>query len=127
MPRPRKWKRVCYLPNISEFGPYVTGKGQLDTIIMSVEEYETIRLIDLESLDQEECADRMQIARTTAQKIYNDARKKIADSFINGKVIRIEGGNYRLCEDSEVPCGFGQCRGKRNHQNGQGQFKKEIP
>lgn len=117
MPRPRKWKRVCYLPIISEYGPYINGKDQLEIIIMSVEEYETLRLIDLENLNQEECAERMQIARTTAQKIYNDARTKIADSFINGKIIRIEGGNFRLCEDSELPCGCGRCRGKRDHQN----------
>ncbi|MHC1734428.1 MAG: DUF134 domain-containing protein [Erysipelotrichaceae bacterium] len=126
MPRPRKWKRVCNLPNMTEYGPYVANKGQLDIIVMSVEEYETIRLIDLENLDQEECATRMQIARTTAQKIYNDARRKIADSFVNNKVIHIEGGDYRLCEESDVPCGFGQCRGMRHKQNGHGQIKENL-
>jgi len=126
MPRPRKWKRVCNLPSMTEYGPYIANKGQLDTIIMSVEEYEAIRLIDLENLDQEECAARMQIARTTAQKIYNDARRKIAESFVNNKVIRIEGGDYKLCEDSDTPCGYGPCRGRRHAQNGHGQTKENL-
>jgi len=73
-----------------------------------VDEYETLRLIDLEGLKQEECALRMNIARTTVQGIYNTARKKIAESLVNGKVLRIEGGNYEICD------GRSRCCEKRN-------------
>ena len=65
MPRPRKWRRVCRLPQNTLFGP-LAGIDD-GTIVMTVEEYETIRLIDLEGLNQEACAERMHVARTTAQ------------------------------------------------------------
>jgi len=84
---------------------------------MSVDEYETIRLIDLQGFTQEECADQMNIARTTVQGIYNEARKKLADTLVNGKVLRIEGGDYQLCDGLEKHCGCGGCR---RHRNGGG-------
>jgi len=70
--RPRKWRKVCCLPESNLFGPLNSSDFE-NEIIMTVEEYETIRLIDLEDLTQEECADRMTVARTTVQKIYSEA------------------------------------------------------
>lgn len=99
MVRPRKWRRVCMLPKIDKFGPIDVQKGITQSVIMSVEEYETIRLMDLEKLNQEQCADTMGVARSTVQRIYDDARGKIADSIVNGKIIKIEGGDYKLCGD----------------------------
>jgi predicted DNA-binding protein (UPF0251 family) len=74
---------------------------------MTVDEYETIRLIDLEGFTQEECANKMGVGRTTVQGIYSRARKKIAESLVNGKVLLIEGGEYRLCEGMGTGCGRG--------------------
>ncbi len=76
---------------------------------MTVDEYEAIRLIDLEGFTQEECAGQMNVARTTVQGIYTGARKKLAESLVNGKVLLIEGGKYRLCDGSGSGCGRG-CR-----------------
>jgi len=109
MPRPRKWRKVCCLPESNRFGPLNALLNQEHFVIMTVEEYEAIRLIDLEGFTQEECADQMHIARTTVQRIYNDARKKLAESLVKGKVLRIEGGDYKLCDGLEKTCGCGGC------------------
>lgn len=120
MARPRKWRKVCCLPDNDAFGPMGRTINSEDIIIMSIDEYETIRLIDLESYTQEECALQMGVARTTVQGIYNDARKKIAESLVNGKMLRISGGDYHLCDGNRhnvssqgSPCGCGGCRGRK--------------
>jgi len=105
MPRPRKCRMVCCLPQISEFSP-VAPKEQR-SIIMSIDEYETIRLIDYEGLSQEECAASMEVARTTAQQIYTVARQKIAHALVDGVVLRIEGGDYQLYHGEGKHCGCG--------------------
>ncbi|WP_040209934.1 DUF134 domain-containing protein [Clostridium polynesiense] len=119
MPRPRKWRRVCCLPDNTDFGPLNSNGENKDFIIMTVDEYETIRLIDLEGLTQEECSIQMNIARTTVQRIYNEARIKLADSLVNGRILKIEGGDYELCHGAGKYCGRGRCcRGRREDRSG---------
>ena len=113
MPRPRKWRKVCCMPSSDRFGPLNAAANHGNCIIMSVDEYETIRLIDLQGFTQEQCAEKMNIARTTVQRMYIDARKKLADSLVNGKVLRIEGGDYQLCDGEEDSCGCGGCQRHR--------------
>lgn len=112
MPRPVKFRRVCCLPNNNLFGPLDDANQHHQPIQLSVEEYETIRLIDFEDCTQEECAKSMQVARTTVQKSYNDARKKLAESLVNSRRLVIAGGNYKLFEEKErrVCC----CKCRRN-------------
>jgi len=113
MPRPRKWRKVCSLPGSQRFGPLdglVDGTTQ---IIMAVDEYETIRLIDIDGYTQEECAKQMNVARTTVQGIYNSARGKLADALVNGRMLLIEGGDYRLCDGLDESCGKGSCNQRR--------------
>jgi len=81
---------------------------------MTVDEYETIRLIDHEGFSQEECSGYMKIARTTVQQIYNNARKKLARVLVESLALRIEGGDYQLCDGSEEYCGCGGCRRHRH-------------
>ncbi|MEW8972890.1 MAG: DUF134 domain-containing protein [Tissierellaceae bacterium] len=114
MPRPMKWRKVCCLPESNKFGPLDSMSDGKDNINMTVDEYETIRLIDLEGFTQEECAKQMNIARTTVQGIYTGARKKLAESLVNSKVLLIEGGEYRLCNGLGGGCG----RGCRRHRHG---------
>lgn len=110
MPRPMKWRKVCCLPESSRFGPLDSTANEDTVINMTVDEYETIRLIDLEGYRQEECAGQMNVARSTVQGIYNNARKKVAESLVNGKVMVIKGGEYRLCDGKEEFCPYGGCR-----------------
>jgi uncharacterized protein len=109
MPRPIKWRKVCCLPESSRFGPLDSPSNADNVVTMTIDEYETIRLIDLEEYTQEECAGQMNVARTTVQGIYNDARKKVAESLVNGKILQIEGGEYRICEGKEDRCRCGGC------------------
>ena len=110
MSRPRKCRRVCSLPKVNEFRP--AGSCE-DWVNLTVDEYETVRLIDREGFSQKECAGYMLIARTTVQQIYNSARKKLAAALVEGKGIRIEGGDYILCSGEEKQCGCGGCRKHR--------------
>jgi predicted DNA-binding protein (UPF0251 family) len=112
MPRPKKWRKVCCLPEVNHFGP-INSACKNECVIMTVDEYETVRLIDLEGMKQEECCEQMSIARTTVQGIYDSARKKIADSLVNGKMLIIEGGEYTLCDGHGRHCGRTGCR--RHH------------
>lgn len=113
MSRPRKWRQVCCLPENSKFGPVDIKQNEIEYVVMSVDEYETIRLIDLQDFTQEQCAEQMNVARTTVQRIYDDARKKIADVLVNGKILMIAGGDYRLCDGKELQCRCGGCRKHR--------------
>jgi predicted DNA-binding protein (UPF0251 family) len=115
MPRPRKRRIVCGLPENESFAP-LNYTGENGTVVMSVDEYESIRLIDVEGLTQEECAEQMNVARTTVQGIYDNARKKLADVLVNSRCLVIEGGDYRLCDGAGRYCGR-NCR--RHGRNGE--------
>jgi predicted DNA-binding protein (UPF0251 family) len=96
MSRPTKWRRVAQIPQVDYFKPAGIPLRILDEVCLSVEEAEAIRLKDLEGLQQEECAARMRISRPTFHRVLESARQKVADALLNGKAIRIEGGNFQL-------------------------------
>ena len=117
MARPKKWRKVCSLPDNNMFGP-LNSPANANHVNMTVDEYEAIRLIDLEGFTQEECAQQMNIARSTVQGIYGEARKKLAESLVIGKILHIEGGEYQLCDGSRMECGRGCHRRRRGrHRN----------
>jgi predicted DNA-binding protein (UPF0251 family) len=96
MPRPPRCRRVAFLPNVTYFKPAGTPLRTLEEVRLSVEEAEAIRLKDLEGLEQEEGAERMNISRPTFQRVLASGRQKIADALLNGKAIRIEGGSFEM-------------------------------
>ena len=96
MARPSRCRRVCTEPAYDGFMPIGIPCGEI--MILTVDEYEVIRLIDLEKLTHEQCGQQMDISRTTVTEIYESARAKIADSIVYGKPLRIAGGHYRLCD-----------------------------
>lgn len=114
MARPRKCRRICGLPGQKSFGPVENAPLPKEIVEMQVDEYETVRLIDLEGLTQEECAQRMEVARTTVQSIYGSARKKLAEALVNGKILHIAGGDYQVCDGTGSGCG--KKRGCRRRQ-----------
>ena len=117
MPRPHKPRNICKMPEYFVFGPKGIKMSKLNNVEMPIDELETIRLIDLLDYTQEEAAAQMNVARTTVQRIYNIARKKLAQSIIEGKVIVIEGGKIVLCdEDCESCLGDIRMRNRRNHR-----------
>lgn len=101
MPRPAKRRSISGLPCCGRFGPMSEERACAEStpVFLSLDEYEALRLIDLEGLNQEECAARMEVARTTVQAIYGRARTKVADFLVNARELRIEGGAYRLYGD----------------------------
>lgn len=99
MPRPQKCRKICGYPDYWSFSP---DEGSEEAVILTLDEYEVIRLIDWVGHTQEEAAVKMQVARTTVTAIYDAARKKIADALVNGKKILISGGNYRFEETKEL-------------------------
>lgn len=104
MPRPTKHRRICRLPEYDNFEPVAGCKCSNDKIVMALDEYETIRLIDLEGMTQAQCAEQMEVARTTIQAIYDQARKKLADAIVNGKSLSIAGGHYKLAHQMHQQC-----------------------
>ena len=113
MARPKKCRKVCCMPLSKAFHP--TTEEQSEPVIMTVDEYETIRLIDKENFSQEECGINMGVARTTVQQIYDTARRKVATALVEGRTLRIEGGDYVLCDGKEHVCKCGGCRKHRCH------------
>ena len=94
MPRKQRCRRIEGYPDHWEFSPEeVTDK---EPVVMTLDEFETIRLLDREGMTQEQCAEKMGIARTTVTAIYESARRKIADAMVEGKQLQIRGGTYRL-------------------------------
>ena len=115
MARPQKSRKVCQLPGYIEFGPSNAVSAQAP-LILTVDEYETIRIIDKEGFSQEECGEYMKVARTTIQQIYTQARHKIALALVDGHPLKIEGGQYLLCDGSQEFCDCGGCDKHRQNR-----------
>jgi predicted DNA-binding protein (UPF0251 family) len=96
MARPIKWRRVGLIPQVTYFKPAGIPLRTLEEVGLTVEEAEAIRLKDLEGLEQEECAQRMRISRPTFHRVLQSARRKVADVLVNGKALRVQGGNFAL-------------------------------
>lgn len=96
MVRPRKCRRVTNVPDITYFKPAGIPLRSLKEVSISIEEAEAVRLKDLVGLDQEAGAQKMNVSRPTFQRVLSSVRGKLADALLNGKAIRIEGGNFEM-------------------------------
>lgn len=93
--RRKKPREISSLPQNLGFRPINDFEGK-PVVILTVDEYETIRLVDKEGISQEECGVFMNVSRATAQRIYATARRKIAHSLVEGLPLQMEGGDYLL-------------------------------
>ena len=111
MVRPRLCRRILAEPNVTYFKPRGIPLNQLEEVTLSVEEFESVRLKDLEGLEQEQCAKKMNISQPTFHRLILSARKKIADAIVNGKAIKIQGGNFKMAIPNRRGLGMGLGRG----------------
>ena len=130
MSRPFKCRRICEEPKFNSFAPL--GVENAEKCMISVDEYEAVRLIDLEKKTHQQCAELMGVSRVTVTDMYEKARFKIADSIANGKILCITGGNYRICEGSVNKCCGKRCKKLKSIKNfvvkkkGEGKMKLAV-
>jgi uncharacterized protein len=99
MARPHKSRKISNPPKMKGFKPYGMPMCKIEPVMLKFEEYESIRLINYDGLSQDKAAEQMNVSRPTFTRIYNKALKQIAKSFVEGKAIEIEGGDYQLEKD----------------------------
>ena len=99
MARPQKCRKIFNPPKMKGFKPFGIRMCENLPVVLKFEEYESIRLVNYAMLPQEDAAYQMNVSRPTFTRIYNNALKQIAKSFVEGKAIEIEGGNYEFEND----------------------------
>ena len=116
MPRPQKCRRICREPQTTGFSP--DDAKSVETITLKLDEFEVIRLVDLEKKTHEQCAKQMDISRSTVTEIYESARQKLADCLVNGRRLNIGGGTYRFCDGSSGLCRKQNCHKRQSVSKG---------
>ena len=104
MVRPRQCRRVSTMPEINYFKPRGIPLSALEEVILAVDEFEAIRLADLEGLYQEQAAEKMNVSRQTFGRIIESAHKKVADALVRGKALKIEGGEFEMTAMRKFRC-----------------------
>jgi len=104
MPRPFKCRRVCGNPQADYFKPRGVPISQLEEIALTIDEFEAVRLADLEGLYQEDAAKKMNISRQTFGNIVESAHEKIADAIVNAKALKIKGGIVEMMQRQFLCC-----------------------
>lgn len=99
MSRPCKCRLVSILPDNYIFTP--TESKNNNFVTLTLDEFETINLLDYQGLDQEECAKRMEISRSSVQAIYMSARKKLSIAIVEARKLIISGGNIITLDQTE--------------------------
>ena len=104
MARPRNCRRVGFMPESNYFKPRGIPLSMLEEVILNVDEFEAIRLGDLEGLYQEQAAEKMKVSRPTFGRIIDSAHKKVAEALVKGKALKIEGGEFEMAAKRKFRC-----------------------
>jgi predicted DNA-binding protein (UPF0251 family) len=94
MTRPKCYRNICGRPDKNYFKPRGIPAAELEEVVLNLDEFEAIRLADYKQMYQEEAAAQMNISRQTFGRIIEAAHRKIADVLLNGKALKIEGGEF---------------------------------
>ncbi len=142
MARPKNCRRIAGFPGSKYFKPRGIPLSALEEVILTVDEFEAVRLADFEGLYQEDAAPRMGVSRPTFGRIIESARHKIAEALVKGMALKIDGGTFEMpamrnfeCQDCrhswELPFGTGRpencpaCKWEKIHRTGcEGERKK---
>ena len=122
MARPKNCRRVSSIPLSGYFKPRGIPLSMLDEVVLTVDEFEAVRLADLEGLYQEQAAEKMNVSRPTFGRVIESAHKKVAEALVRGKALKIEGGEFEVtvmrkfkCDDCQhswdLPYGTGRPEG----------------
>ncbi len=123
MPRPKCTREIENLPAVSWFKPAGVPLRDLEEVVLTLDEIEAVRLADAEGLYQEQVAEQMKVSRPTVGRILASARKKIAEALVQGKAIRMEGGNVNIRNTASGKA----CRGRGQGRRRQGDCPKSKP
>jgi len=104
MARPRNCRRVGSMPESNYFKPRGIPLSMLEEVILTVDEFEAIKLADLENLYQEQAAEKMNVSRQTFGRIIDSAHNKVADALVKGKALKIEGGEFEMAAMRKFRC-----------------------
>ena len=104
MARPRQCRRVGSMPETNYFKPRGIPLSLLEEVILAVDEFEAIRLADLEGFYQEQAAEKMNVSRQTFGRIIESAHKKVAEALVRGKALKIEGGEFEMFAMRKFKC-----------------------
>ena len=96
MPRPKQDRKISIPPLMKGFKPFGIPRRMLSSVSLLYDEYEAIRRLDYEGMNQDQAAVQMNVSRPTLTRIYEKARKTIAQALVEGKMIMIEGGNVQF-------------------------------
>jgi len=96
MVRPIRCRRIRFQPNVTYFKPAGIRMIELQEVTITFDEFEAVRLKDLEELEETEAAKKMSISQPTFNRLVKQARKKISDAIVHGKALKIEGGNIKF-------------------------------
>jgi predicted DNA-binding protein (UPF0251 family) len=136
MVRPLNCRKIECRPESNYFKPRGIPLSDLEEVVLTLDELEAIRLADLEKLYQENAAEKMKISRQTFGRIIDSAHAKVAEALVEGKALKIEGGEISMAEGTavrkfkcydcqhtwELPYGTGRpdrcpsCKGKNIHR-----------
>jgi len=99
MPRPKRKRKIFSLPLAEGFKPFGIPFNEAEAIELLIEEYEALKLSDYQNLTQEEAAKKMNVSRPTFTRIYEKARRTVAEALVEGKILVIKGGHIDLDDE----------------------------